>query len=81
MVRFDVEQGAYGTRTLRLEGTDTVVGWIESGRKMVDLNGKRWTEWGFIPDGDYPDAGLPLRDNIADAYADARNYAKEMLQK
>lgn len=72
MVHFTVEHDDDGSRTLYLEGTRRLVGWIESGRRMIDGRG-RWTEWGFRPA-----AGADrviVRRNISDAYQDARDYA------
>lgn len=73
MIRFEPrpDGSADPDRTLYLEGTRTLVGWIERGRAMTNLR-SNWTEWRFTPNG----AGsFPVRKGISAAYDDARGYA------
>lgn len=74
-IHFDVTE-ENGDRTLMLEGTDQLVGWIEQGRKMVGSQ-RTWTEWGFVSARGTDQ--YPVHDNIAAAYADARTYAATMV--
>lgn len=76
MIHFDVINED-GDRTLHLQDTKVLVGWINQGRAMTDLR-RNWTEWMFVPaEGD---TKYPVRENIAAAYEDARAYAATMVQ-
>jgi hypothetical protein len=75
MIHFSVSFDEDGeTRELRLEGTSTVVGWIEQGRRFIGSYGRRFSEWRFTPN-DAEHEPYEVHTSIDLAYADARQFA------
>ena len=77
MIHFDVVEDG-GDRTLYLEGTTTLVGWIERGRTLQTQHGPK-TEWRFAPaDASVPASPVTTR-GISPAYEAAREYAERLV--
>ena len=64
----------YGDHTVRHKETGDLIGWIEKGRAMTDLN-SNWTEWQFTP-ADRVTEKSPVRMAFSAAREDARVYAE-----
>jgi len=63
-----------GDRTFHRKDTGALVGWIEQGRRMTDLD-HNWTEWQFCPAAHTALRG-PVRDSYPDAREDLRDYVE-----